>query len=316
MAERDPFGRLPDENPLAGLGALSDGTTSQAGEPVVVSAREDWSGGEPAKYSAPAPPPKPKPAAQQWGAPSGASATPAQPRPARPAGDQSLAEVIRQAQSMSGGTMVQSARVIGRLMRLVVLLVVLGVVFGVAKPLVDAAKDIGDSVSAIKTPDDIANSPSSAGEQGSTSSKVPSGLSSNSMLVRRNFDRVLHRLGTSGLGHVRSLTIWPERLTTELLTNGGSQRTVWISSDSPKLDDHGTIGPGFSHQPTVRFSKIDTAAPARLARSAAGRARRPVTQVSYITLSAEQGTVVWRAYLKGGRIYVADAHGRITHRIS
>src|SRR5436190_9586463 len=30
MAERDPFGRLPDENPLAGLGSLSDGTHGEA----------------------------------------------------------------------------------------------------------------------------------------------------------------------------------------------------------------------------------------------------------------------------------------------
>ena len=35
MAERDPFGRLPDENPLAGLGSLSDNSQSQAAEPVV-----------------------------------------------------------------------------------------------------------------------------------------------------------------------------------------------------------------------------------------------------------------------------------------
>jgi len=35
MAERDPFGRLPDENPLAGLGSLSDGSDGQhAAEPV------------------------------------------------------------------------------------------------------------------------------------------------------------------------------------------------------------------------------------------------------------------------------------------
>jgi len=82
MAERDPFGRLPDENSLAGLGWLSDGTESRATPQPVVSegASEDalgesWRGTarkrEPRLRVAETEadrPPEPEPAVDQVGA--------------------------------------------------------------------------------------------------------------------------------------------------------------------------------------------------------------------------------------------------------
>ena len=55
MPERDPFGRLPDENPLAGLGSLSEGNESQTAEPVVSS----WGASDEAAPDAAAPEPVP-----------------------------------------------------------------------------------------------------------------------------------------------------------------------------------------------------------------------------------------------------------------
>jgi hypothetical protein len=319
MAKRDPFGRLPDENPLAGLGALSDGGTSQAGEPVVVSAKDDWSGGEPGADARPAESTAKQQAAMWAASAPPASAPPSKPAaPAYPAVDQSLAEAIRRAEAMSRATVVQPARVIGRIVRLVVLLVVLGVMFGVAKPLIDAGKDVRDAVSGNKAPSAVDQTPAagsastSAGNQPSAPPRVPSGLSSNSMLVRRNFDRAMRRLSSSGLGHLRTLSVRPERIDAQLLTNGGSLRSVQIRSGDSKINDFGAGGTGFSHLETIPFSKIDAGAPARLARSAAGRVRKPVSQIDYLVLLSFSNEVTWAAFTKSGKHFQASAHGRIT----
>ena len=69
--------------------------------------------------------------------------------------DQSLQEVIRQAEAMSGANIVQSVRVVSRVVKLVVLLVVIGVIASVAKPLIDAGKDVRDAVGDIPSSPEI-----------------------------------------------------------------------------------------------------------------------------------------------------------------
>jgi hypothetical protein len=312
MAKRDPFGRLPDENPLAGLGSMSDGTSSQAGQPVVVAAADDWSGSEPSAGARPAAPQRAP--AQDRPATAAPSSRPAQSRPA--AVDQSLAEVIRQAEAMSGVKVVQSVQVVGRVVKLVVFLIVLGVIFGVAKPLIDAGKDVRDAVSGIKAPSAVDQTPAPGSGSGSGSRgaapKVPIGLSSNSMLTRQNLTRAMDRLSKSGLGRMRSMSIRPERIDAQLLTKGGSLRSVQIKFDDPKIDSLGASGAGFSHLETIPYAKIDTGAPARLARSAAGRLRKPVSQIDYVVLISFAGKPTWSGFSKAGKHFLADPHGRIT----
>jgi hypothetical protein len=319
MAKRDPFGRLPDENPLAGLGAMSDGTASQAGQPVVVAADDDWSGGEPGVAQA-----RPSATEQPAARPAmSASSAPPQQRPPNPMVDQSLAEVIRQAEAMSGVKVVQSVKVVGRVVKLVVFLVVIGAVFGVAKPIFDAGKDVKDAFSDLPSADKIADdtSPpavpgSSQPEKSSAEPKVPSGLSSNSMLVRRNFSRAMTRLRNSGLGRMRSMSVRPERIDAQLLTKGGSLRSVQIKSGESEISKFGASGGGFSQLETIPFSKIDAAAPARLARSAAGRLRKPVSQIDYVVLLSFAGDPLWSAFSKTGKHFQANVHGRITRRVN
>ena len=76
-------------------------------------------------------------------------------------------------------------------------------------------------------------------------------------------------------------------------------------------------GPGFSG---LRHGPLR---PARRAHPADGsRARRPSasaarsTQIDYLVPSLSDGKVVWGAYFKSGAIFLADARGRITRRIS
>jgi hypothetical protein len=282
MAKRDPFGRLPDENPLAGLGWQSDGSHSQAAEPVVVATDH---------RSRPAP------------------AAPAMAASRRPvASDLPLAEAVRRAQAMGGVDVAQSVKVMARVVKLVVFLVVVGVIVSVGKPLVDVGKDARDAF------DDVASSPSTgAGSEGAEQA-VPTGLSASSMLRRDNFDRAMARLGTSGLGRMHGMSIRPERIDAQLLTRDGRLRSVQIRSDDPRINAFGTSGPGFSGLEVIAFARIDAAAPQRLARSAAGRARVPVSQVGYVTLDSSPDAVTWRAYMKSGGYFQANPHGRITRR--
>ena len=317
MAKRDPFGRLPDENPLAGLGALSDGTTtSQAGEPVVVAADEDWSGGEPGVAQA-----RPSATDQPSSRPamSSSSAPPSQQRPSNPMLDQSLAEVIRQAEAMSGVKVVQSVKVVGRVVKLVVFLIVLAVIFGVGNTIFDAGNDVRDAISDLPSPEkiELPSVPSQAErEDAPAEAKVPTGLSSNSMLVRRNFSRAMDRLSKSGLGRMRSMSVRPERIDAQLLTKGGSLRSVQIKSGESEINSFGASGGGFSHLETIPFAKIDAGAPARLARSAAGRLRKPVSQIDYVVLLSFSNKPLWAAFSKAGKHFQANEHGRITRRVN
>jgi hypothetical protein len=325
MAKRDPFGRLPDENPLAGLGVLSDGTTSQAGEPVVVAADDDWSGGEPGTATARPAQDMPETRDRAAGRPAdrpamSASSATRPPRPASsPTVEDSIAEVIRQAESLSGHKVVQSVQVAGRVVKLVVFLIVIGVVFGVGSSIWDAGNDVRDAFDDIPSRDNVAPPPSFPGATGGeerSEPKVPTGLSSNSMLTRRNFSRAMNRLSKAGLGRMRSMSVRPERIDAQLLTRGGSLRSVQIKSGESEITSFGASGGGFSQRETIPFAKINSAAPSRLARSAAGRLRRPVSQIDYVVLVSFAGTPTWAAFSKGKLRFQADTRGRITRRVN
>ena len=51
-------------------------------------------------------------------------------------------------------------------------------------------------------------------------------------------------------------------------------------------------------------------------RAAAKRLGSPVEKINYLVPSLSDGKVVWGAYFKTGAIFLADARGRITRRIS
>src|ERR1044072_4565241 len=135
------------------------------------------------------------------------------------------------------------------------------------------------------------------------------------MLTRRNFSRAMARLRRSGLGRMRTMSVRPERIDAQLLTKGGSLRSVQIKYDDPKPNDFGAGGGGFSHLETIPFARIDNGAPARLARGAAGRAEKPVSQVDYVVLLSFAGKPIWSGFLKNGGQFLANPHGRITRSI-
>jgi hypothetical protein len=293
VAERDPFGRLPGENPLEFLGQPSNGTEAAAAEAVAaeaVAAEETATAGRPA-FAQPAVAKRPR-AAQDVRTPAATSLDPA-----------------------------QVTRIARRVVRTVIVLAVLVVAVGALGLLASGGSDTSDRTPTIavpvpnlKTPP--AGAPSRAAPPPATRpAATPRGLNASSLLTRRKLAPALRRLGTSGLGRLRTLSIRPERVDAQLLTRGGRLRSVQVRADGT-INDFGTSGPGFGHLDTIAFARVQPAAPARLVRSAAERLHRPPSQVDYVVLLQLGSSLSWSVFMRDGKHFLADASGRITRRIS
>jgi hypothetical protein len=323
VAERDPFGRLPDENPLAGLGSLSDERDSQgAAQPVVAA----WSGAEPAdtvsEGAAKAADRKPRVQshAELIAAAREAMARLQQAPPEQSA--QAARDAAKQMVQATTSTFVNPATV-RRFARFVILgAVIATVVFVIviAAAVLGLSSDGGDSGTPVQErssePADVRPSPLAQvpAEAVPENAPVPVGLGSRSLLVRRNLAPALKRLRTSGLGRLRTLRIAPERIDVQLLTRGGRLRSVQLRYDG-ELRKFGSSGPGFGSLPTLSFAQIDAAAPARLARGAAGRMKKPVSQVDYVVRIDTTPQTAWSVVMRSGGQFVGDGRGHITRRI-
>jgi hypothetical protein len=318
MAERDPFGRLPDENPLAGLGSLSDANDRQDGAEPVVSARPADSEREerPRTRAKPDPPQKSaKPRAKA------AAATPPQ-KASTPDSrqQQQLRELLgaveqmkRGKSAMPGLTVLRSIGRVIRVVRIVVFVAIVAVIGSVALGAFSSGsiKERIDDLSDVELPNfESPNSESLV----TPAEPEPAGLSGASLLAQRNLAPALRRLRTSGLGRLKSLSIRPERIDAQLLTKAGRLRSVQYGYDG-KLRTLNLSGAGFGGSPTIPFRRANSAAPQRLVRSAAGRLEKPATQVGYVVLVNAGAPAVWTVVMQGGEQFLGDARGRITRRL-
>ena len=291
MAERDPFGRLPDENPLAGLGVPSDSTDFEAAEPVVRSV-------------------EPEAKVRDDRAPRAARSEQA---------ERLVAALERRRGARAGAGPEHPARSAKRPGKVVVAVVVLVAVGAFASTLFSAGTAVKDRIAELPSPsqalDDVNDSLDAAREQATAgggktgSGPVPRGLGSQSLLVRRNLAPALRQLATSGLGRLKSMSIRPERIDAQLLTKGGRLRSVQLRYDG-ELRRLSLSGPGFGALDTVPFARLDPAAPARMARSAAGRLKRPVSQVDYVVPLTSGPQVAWSVFMRDGKAFLGDARGR------
>jgi hypothetical protein len=131
MPERDPFGRLPDENPLAGLGSLSDGSDRQdAAEPVASARPARVEEQERTRPKPDPPPPSPKPRAS-----AGTTTPPRTPSTAPNAQQQQLRELLGAVEQMKRGKASVSGvgvlRSIGRVLKIVRIVVFLAIVVAI-----------------------------------------------------------------------------------------------------------------------------------------------------------------------------------------
>lgn len=142
----------------------------------------------------------------------------------------------------------------------------------------------------------------------------PVGFGRRSLLLRANFATALRRLRQEG-ARLRSLRVAPDRIDASLLTRDGRMKQVQITSRG-EVRRFGTSGPSFSTTGTFPLAGLERAAPFRLARSAAGRAKRAPSAVDYLVAIDVGDGQGWTVILKGGGQYLADHAGRITRRIN
>lgn len=272
VTERDPFGRLPNEDPLAGLGSRTNGTESLAASEPVAS----------------------KPAASEL-------AVADEPRE-DPTPEQSRAVPSRTAAAASRLNPSRVADVGGWIVKAVVIVGVLVTIAGVAGAVLLTGKNVPDEVSDSAAPRVAGGDP------------APRGLDGRSLLLRRNLVPALRRVRTSGLGGLRTLRVAPERIDATLLGEDGRLRSVRVRFDG-SLSSRDAGVAGARGLLTTAFSRVDAAAPARLARGAAARVRRSTSEVSFVFLRTAGSSAPWTVVMRGGPRLPGDAHGRIARRV-
>jgi hypothetical protein len=265
VTERDPFGRLPNEDPLAGLGSRTNGTESLA--------------------------------ASEPGAPETAPEKATSERSRAAASRRSAAH--RRSATASRLDPSQVADVGRWIVKVVVIVGVLVTIAGLAGSLLLADKSVPGEVSDSPTPRIVRAQP------------APRGLDSRSLLLQRNLVPALRRVRGSGLGQLRTLRVAPERIDATLLAADGRLRAVRVRFDGTP-SGLGTSGAGSGRLATIPFARVDAAAPARLARSAAARLRRPVSDVAFVFLRDAGTAPRWTLVMRAGTRLHGDAHGRMT----
>jgi hypothetical protein len=229
------------------------------------------------------PTPAPTPAAVTAGDPLGGTAAPA-PRASAPR--------VRRRGRRRGG-------------KLILLLVVGYLGFQLIGGLADRVRDVADTITVPKL---SPPTPPTPAEQ-------PTGLGPRSLLRPAAFERALADIRRRDIGRLENLRVAPERIDATLITRRGTLVNVQVSA-TEGYRRFSESGPGFTATDPIAFGRLDPNAPRRLTRAAAERLGRPVSTINYLVPSRSDGKVTWGAYFKNGAIFLADARGRITRRIS
>ena len=166
----------------------------------------------------------------------------------------------------------------------------------------DRVRDVADT---IKVP---SLSPPAPAEE-------PTGLGPRSLLRPAAFERALADIRRRDIGRLQHLRVAPERIDATLHTPRSTLVNVQVSA-ADGFQRFSESSPGFPATNTIPFGGLDPRAPQRLTRAAAERLGQPVTAINYLVPSRSDGKLTWGAYFKNGAIFLADARGRITRRIS
>ena len=143
-----------------------------------------------------------------------------------------------------------------------------------------------------------------------TAKPAPQGLAAGSLVRRGNLAAALKQIQTSGGGRLTQLRVAPERIDATLLTPAGRLRNVQIKPGGQMERFGPDSGPGFDQASTIPFSRLNPAAPQRLARAGAERIHVPVSTLQYAVPTVFSGALTWAAYFKRGRYVLGDASGR------
>ncbi len=287
MADLDPFGRKPGEDPLASLGWTGSDAATQA-EPVPGTPGAEPPGPtpEPARPPRETRPPRERPASQG-----------ARLRPGRAARGLLTTLIVVAVAGAATASLVGSG--VDRVER-----VMDDFTTAPARPAPAAGLASGRAPAARDPAPAASERPAAA----------PRGVGRGSLLRPYAFGAAIERLRGGGYGRLTYLRVAPERIDATLLSKGGALRHVQIVPGGG-LRRFGPAGRGFSGLPTMSLAGIEAGAPQRLTRSAAQRLGVAAGRVDYLVYTRFAGSAQWNAYFKGGQILSADAHGRITRRI-
>jgi hypothetical protein len=284
VPEYDAFGREIGEDTLAGWR-----TGSGAQPPQPAPAPQQAAPQQAAPQQAPAQ--QAAPVAVTSGDPLGGTA--AAPPPVIP-------QTRRERKQSFGGLGAPRKRRRG--IRLVVLLIVAWVTFNVISGIAGKVDEVARTIT-------IPNlSPPAA-------AKPPVGLEQGSLLRPAKFREAIAQIRRRGGGKLQNLRVAPERIDATLISDRGTLINVQVSA-TEGYRRFSESGPGFTATGTVPFGKLDARIPRKVTRAGAERLGAPVDQINYLVPSLSDGKVVWGAYFKNGSIFLADARGRITRRIS
>jgi hypothetical protein len=298
MADLDPFGRKKGEDPLASLG---------------------WTGREGATEAEPAPKTGREEALPGF-----------EPEPERPAQPLREPRPRRERQPTPGAQFKPGRAVRGIVLTVVVVAIAGGAIASLVGSGVNKVERFVDDFTtprASPPPPPASSSEVPSGQQQPTPAQPaqpvqparpaapPRGVGRGSLLRPFAFGAAIKRLRNGGYGRLTNLRVAPERIDATLLTKGGALRQVQIVPGGD-LRQFGTSSQGFSGVPTMSLAGIDAGAPQRLTRSAAERLGVAPSRVNYLVYTQFAGTAQWNVYFTAGQIFSADAHGRITRRIS
>jgi hypothetical protein len=143
----------------------------------------------------------------------------------------------------------------------------------------------------------------------------PVGLQAGSLIRPEHLRNALAELRRRDLGKLDTLRLAPERIDATLLSPRGTLISVQLRHDG-EFRRFSESGPGFGGATTIPFARLDPRAPQRLVRAAAERLNRQPSQIDYLVPSISEGKVSWGAYFKGGAIFLGNARGKLTRRIS
>ena len=138
----------------------------------------------------------------------------------------------------------------------------------------------------------------------------PRGLQRRSLLREANLRPALRRL--RGEGRLRLLRVAADRINAQLASTRNLVLVDQRVGESPRRVLAPPL-PASAVRP-IPFSRVDAAAPARLARTAARRMHRSVARVDYLVLLDVLGRPQWNLYFTDGVHFSADAHGRHASR--
>ncbi len=145
----------------------------------------------------------------------------------------------------------------------------------------------------------------------------PAGFGTGSLLLRANFARAMTALRREG-ARASSIRVAADRIDASIVTTQGRAKQVQYRWDG-SIMRFGDPRSGTTLTGTFALADLDRRAAFRLARSAAGRAKRSPSSVDYLVALDVIGSgdpTRWVIFLKNGRgRYVADAHGRITRTL-